>query len=131
MVSTDGREAAVGYPVEKFTDARDADTATLLTSRGQAALDEGVSKSGFSLTLAETDNFRYGGDGVHVGDMVTVDIGAATRTDILREATLSFTSDKGLSITPTVGEIQDSPDRQVANFLKSLRKGIAQLRAGK
>lgn len=124
-------ENETGYPIEVFVDARGRDSAGGVDYDLLEALQAGKSKSGFSLTLAETTTFRYGGSGVHVGDIVTVDIGTALRTDILQEVTISFTSDEGLSITPTVGAIQDSPDRQVADYLKALRKGVSQLRAGK
>jgi len=117
--------------IEVFRDARDAETTTLLDARGQETLDEGRAKYGFSLTLAETSTFRYGGAGVHVGDRVTVDLGFATRTDILREATISWTAENGVEVTPLVGEIQDNPDRTLGNFLRSLRKGISDLKVTK
>jgi hypothetical protein len=124
-------EAAYGDMVEVFRDARDADNTTLLDARAQETLDEGKAKFGFSLTLAETATFRYGGTGVHVGDRVTVQLGFATRTDILREATISWTRDNGVEVTPLVGEIQDNPDRTLGNFLRSLRKGISDLKVTK
>ncbi|HJW01361.1 MAG TPA: hypothetical protein VJ617_19905 [Arthrobacter sp.] len=124
------REPRINDKMEVFRDARDADSSALLSERGRETLAEGAAKSGFSLTLAETDNFRYGGKGVRVGDSVTVSIGGVERTDILREATISYSYDDGLSITPVIGEIQDNPDRTIASFLKSVRKGLAELKAG-
>ena len=124
-------EDQYGDIVEVFRDARDADNTTLLDARGQETLDEGSAKFGFSLILAETATFRYGGDGVHVGDRVTVDLGFATRTDILREATLTWTRNEGVSVIPLVGEIQDNPDRTLGNFLRNLRKGMTDLKVTK
>jgi hypothetical protein len=130
-LSDSARESQYGDIIEVFKDARDADTSTLLDARGNESLTEGAAKFGFALTLAETENFRYGGTGVHVGDRVTVDLGFATRTDILREATISWTAKEGVEVTPLVGEIQDNPDRALGNFLRSLRKGISDLKVSK
>jgi len=124
-------EAQYGDKVEVFRDARDADNATLQDARGSETLTEGSPKYGFSLTLAETETFRYGGTGVHVGDIVTVDLGFATRTDVLREATLSWTAADGVVVTPRVGQIQDNPDRTLGDFLRKLRKGISDLKVSK
>ncbi|MGZ4659698.1 MAG: Gp37-like protein [Arthrobacter sp.] len=124
-------ETQYGDIIEVFRDARDADNNTLLDARGQESLADGRPKFGFALTLAETDSFRYGGKGVHVGDRVTVDLGFTTRTDILREATISWTAADGVGVTPLVGELQDNPDRALGNFLRSLRKGISDLKVSK
>lgn len=117
--------------IEEFRDARDADTAAVTLSRAQEGLDEGVPRSGFSIQLSETEHFQYGRDGLVVGARVTVGIGLTTRTDILREVTLSYTRDEGLVTTPTVGDIQDSPDRTIANFLARLKKGITDLKVSR
>lgn len=117
--------------IELFQDARDADTAAITSTRAQEGLAENAPKSGFSIQLSETEHFQYGKDGLVVGAQVTVGIGLVTRTDILRECTLSYTRDEGLVTTPTVGDIQDSPDRTIANFLARLKKGIADLRVSK
>lgn len=124
-------ETQYGDIIEVFKDARDADTTTLLDARGKESLADGRAKFGFALTLAETESFRYGGNGVHVGDLVTVNLGFTTRTDILREATISWTATDGIQVTPLVGELQDNPDRALGNFLRSLRKGISDLKVNK
>ncbi|HEX9088400.1 MAG TPA: hypothetical protein VF867_12840 [Arthrobacter sp.] len=124
-------EGIYGDMVEVFRDARDADTTALLDARSQESLADGRPKFGFSLTLAETATFRYGGTGIHVGDRVTVDLGFAERTDILREAVLSWNRNDGVTVLPLVGEIQDNPDRTLGNFLRSLRRGISDLKVTK
>lgn len=116
---------------EVFRDARDADTAAIVTSRAQESLDEGAPRHGFAVHLSETDNFQYGKNGLLVGAQVTVDLGYGTRTDILREVTLTYSRDEGLVTTPTIGEIQDSPDRTIAKFLARLKKGITDLKVSK
>lgn len=117
--------------VEVFRDARDADTAVVLQSRANEALAEGAPKSGFAVKLSETEHFQYGKDGLVVGAQVTIAIGLTTRTDILREVTLSYTRDDGYDATPVVGDISDSPDRIIANFLARLKKGITDLKVSK
>jgi hypothetical protein len=117
--------------IEIFRDARDADTTTVLTSRAQETLNEGAAQSGFAVKLSETDTFRYGENGLVVGAKVTVSIGGVTRTDILREVTLSYTRDKGVEVTPLVGEIRNNPDRAIANFLARLKKSISDLKVSK
>lgn len=117
--------------VELFQDARDADTTAVLSSRAKEALAEAAPRSGFSVQLSETEHFQYGKDGLVVGAQVTIGIGLTSRTDILREATLSYTRDEGLVTTPTVGDITDSPDRTIAQFLARLKKGINDLKVSK
>ena len=122
------REEALGYTVEGFVDAQSATGYTEMDAAGTAALAEAGPKAGFSLELSETKNFRYGGDGVRVGDQVTVDIGGQTMTDILREATLLFDPENGLVVTPTIGEHSDDSSTILANFLTAVRRGISDFR---
>lgn len=117
--------------LESFRDARDADTEAVLLSRAQEELGDKGPKSGFAIHLSETEHFQYGKDGLVVGAQVTISIGSVTRTDILREVTLSYSRDEGLETTPVVGDIQDSPDRIIANFLARLKKGITDLKVSK
>ena len=124
-------EAAHGEISELFRDARDADTDLVVASRAQEELDASAPKSGFAIHLSETEHFQYGKDGLVVGAEVTISIGSITRTDILREVTLSYTRDEGLETTPVVGDIQDSPDRIIANFLARLKKGVTDLKVSK
>lgn len=124
-------EAAHRDVVEDFQDARDADTAALVQTRATEGLTEGEPKAGFAVQLSESANFQYGKNGLVVGAQVTISIGSVTRTDILREVTLSYTRDEGLVTTPVVGDIRDSPDRTIANFLARLKKGINDLKVSK
>lgn len=117
--------------LEVFRDARDAETDTVLTSRAAEELADKAPKSGFAIHLSETEHFQYGKDGLVVGAEVTISINGITRTDILREVTLSYSRDEGLETTPVVGDIQDSPERTIANFLARLKKGITDLKVSK
>lgn len=124
-------ETATGDIVEVFRDARDADTEAVLLSRAQETLDESGPKFGFSIQLSETDNFQYGKNGLVVGALVTIRMGSVTRTDVLREVTLSYTAEDGVKVTPTVGDIQDSPDKTIAQFMAKLKKAVTDLRVSK
>lgn len=124
-------ETAHRSVAEGFQDARDADDAAMLQTRATEGLTEGEPKAGFAIQLSESANFRYGKHGLVVGARVTVRIGDITHTDILREVTLSYTRDGGLVTTPIVGDIADSPDRTIANFLARLKKGINNLKVSK
>ncbi|HEX9225084.1 MAG TPA: hypothetical protein VF885_00330 [Arthrobacter sp.] len=124
-------EAAHRDVFEVFRDARDADSAALLTERAQETLTEGTPRAGFSVTLSESPHFQYGQDGLVVGAQVTVAIGVATRTDILREVTLTYSRDEGLVAVPTIGDVTSSPDRSIANFLARMKKGVTDLKVSK
>jgi hypothetical protein len=116
---------------EVFRDARDADSDTVLGSRTNEALVEGVSTSGFTIHLAESGTFQYGKYGLVVGAMVTLSVGGVQRTDILREVTMTYDHANGIVVTPIVGDIQDNPDRAIANFLARLKKSVADLKVSK
>lgn len=124
------RETEFGDLIEVFRDARDAEDAATLTARAQETLTEGAPTSGLSVTLAETGVFRYGGaHGVRVGDTVTARIGPGTEiTDVLRSATIAWTADDGLTVVPTVGDVTDDPDQEVADAIQALarnQRGLA------
>ena len=125
-------EAAHRDVLEVFRDARDAEAdPAILVSRASEELSDRSARSGFAVHLSETKHFQYGKDGLVVGAMVTVSIGAVTRTDVLREVTITYSRDEGLETTPVVGDITDSPDRTIANFLAQLKKGITDLKVSK
>jgi hypothetical protein len=123
------REALFGDVLEVFTDGGDENVAAKLVAAGHLTLDEAGPKSGLSVELAESDNFRYGGLGVHRGDQVSIEVGAGVViTDVLREATVSWTRDAGLNVSPTVGDRSDDPDVSLAQRLSMLARGLRNLR---
>lgn len=122
-------ETELGYSIEGLVDAQSVENYTQHDAAGDEALTAADRKSGFKLGLSETAAFKYGGNGVHVGDQVTVNIGGNTYTDVLREATLQFDRDNGLVVSPTVGERSDDPDVKLARFLSNIARGIRDLRA--
>jgi hypothetical protein len=117
--------------IEVFRDARDAEDLTVLTSRSNESLIDGTNTSGFSIHLAETEAFQYGKNGLVVGAIVTVSVAGASRTDILREVTMTYDHANGTVVTPIVGDLQDNPDRAIANFLARLKKSVADLKVSK
>lgn len=114
--------------IEVFRDARDANDSTVLDSRTNETLTDGAPKSGFSIQLSESDAFQYGKHGLMVGAMVTLSVGGVQRTDILREVTMTYQHAEGVTVTPAVGDIQDNPDRAIANFLARLKQSVADLK---
>ena len=109
---------------EVFKDATDVDTAADLQARAKQTVVEGAPTYGFSLKLSESGMFRYGEKGVRVGDRVTLNIGGAERTDILRECTLAFNRESGPTQTPVIGSIDQNPDRAFARFIARLAQGL-------
>jgi hypothetical protein len=109
----------------------DAERLTNLAADAAEALAENAPKAGFAVRLSETGTFRYGEDNLVVGALVTISVGGVTRTDYLREVTMTFSRDRGVEVTPVVGDIQDNPDRVIASFLARLKKSINDLKASK
>ena len=140
FVNTDA-EAAYRDVIERAIDARDLkstepDFETRVAARAQEILAAGAAKAGLSVRLAETDTFRYGGAGVHVGDRVTVELAPATdledavlHTDVLREATLTWGRD-GVVVTPTVGDRDAEPDRMLTRAVAALARRYRDLAGG-
>lgn len=123
---TDSAREAEGRIIERFRDARDVDDVADLPARGQQTLDDGAPKSGLSVTLAQTANFRYGRPGVRVGDTVRMLVGPGIVVeDVLTEATLSWTQGEGFKVTPKVGDKTDSPDRLLAGTLSRLARAFS------
>ena len=117
-------EATYRDVFEVFKDATDVDTAADLQARAQQTVTEGAPMYGFSVKLSESGMFRYGENGVRVGDRVTLDIGGSQRTDILRECTLAFNRESGPTQTPVIGSIDQNPDRALARFIARLAQGL-------
>lgn len=107
--------------IEVLQDARDSSVGDVFAARANETLAEGAPLAGLSLELSESEHFRYGGDGLRVGDWVTAVVGGRTFTDVLREVRLSW--DKGGDLaTPIVGERSDDPDLKLAKNLRALKR---------
>lgn len=121
-VTDAARETEYARVIERFRDARDTADIPTLYERGQETIDEGAPKVGLSLTLAETETFRYGRS-VRVGDKVSLSVGPDfVVDDVLREAVLSWTADAGWRSTPKVGDIDDTSDIMLARAIARLAR---------
>lgn len=127
-------EAAWGDKIEGYVDARDIkdddpNRNALMDARGDAALAEVGLRYGLSVELLESSIFGYGGaNGVRVGDAVQIETqpGATPITDVLREATLAWSKEKGVpKWSPVVGSRTDDNDKKLAT---ALGRAIAALR---
>lgn len=130
-------EAEHGIVIERAVDARDIkaddpNLEALMAARGAEALAAGAATAGLAVKLAETDTFRYGGNGVHVGDRLTVELmpGVTPITDVLRSATLSWSADKGSTVTPVVGDHTDDPTTTLVRALSALARKVRNQQAG-
>lgn len=115
------RESAWNDVIEVFRDARDSSSGDVFAQRAAETLAEGAPMAGLSLELSETKHFRYGGDGLHVGDRVTASIDGLLYTDVLREVRLSADKD-GDQAVPIIGERTDDPDTRLAKSIRALKR---------
>lgn len=129
--ATNSGETAWGDKIELFVDAGDTTVTADLDARGDEALTQNAAKAGLHVELGETATFRYGGPGVHVGDHVTVEVAPGTGItvdDVLREATLSWTAQEGLKVTPTIGDRADDPNKILMRVITAALRAIRQLK---
>ncbi|MDN4644917.1 Gp37-like protein [Arthrobacter sp. PsM3] len=122
------RETAWNDIIEVMQDARDSSSGDIYADRAAEVLADGAPMAGLSLELSETKHFRYGGDGLRVGDRVTALINGQAFTDVLREARLSWDKD-GDTATPIVGERADDPDLNLAKRIRALQRDNADRKA--
>lgn len=127
------REAEWGDVVEDFVDATDLTTTADLNVKGDTELALADAKAGLSVSLSETEAFRYnpaGGSGVRVGDLITMQFGPGiTITDVLREATLTW-DEGGVQVTPSLGESQ-TVEKQLLRGLSGLARALRIRNAGR
>lgn len=118
--------ALYGRKIEVFADARNGETDAELDQSNSEVLFEGKPKSGLELELSETPYFRYGT--VVVGDNVTIRPGDLLISDVLRSATISWTSTDGLKVQPVAGKFENSSDAKFARAIKTLWQGLTNLK---
>lgn len=116
------REAEWGMVIETLVDARDSSVGDVFAERAAEVLAEGAPKSGLSLELSETPDFKYDGENLRVGDIVPARIGGQIFTDTLREAKLTGGGGNGDLSTPVIGERTDDPTAAIAKQLRALRR---------
>ncbi len=124
-------EAAWGFKVEAFRDARDTDDPTEIAQRRAETLADGATQAGLALTLSETAAFRYGST-VRVGDVVPLEVGPnVVLTDVLREATTSWTAADGRLVTPVVGELTSDATGQLVKAVAQIARAVKNLAVGR
>ncbi|MGV0109841.1 Gp37-like protein [Arthrobacter sp. CP30] len=111
-------ETTWGFCGEGFVDARDtkddtepedvAKTIATMDARGWEALREAGKVDTLSITLAETTAFRYGTDGVLVGDIVPVRTPAGVINQPVTEAVRTVVAPNVIVSEPVIGERVDS-----------------------
>lgn len=109
--------------------------ARALATAGLDALADGQVTSGVTAQIAESEGFRFTGAidpgsgvprGFAVGDVVTIAPSAAaaysglTFTDRITEVTVSVSRDRGVTVTPQVGQRNDDPDVRLALAVRAL-----------
>lgn len=124
--SDDALAALYGRKIEVFADARNGETNEEVDQSSSEVLFEGQPKSGLELELSETPYFRYGT--VAVGDRVTIRAGALEISDVMRSVTVTWDRSDGLKFLPMVGKAQSSSDAKLAGAIKTLWRGLTNLK---
>lgn len=131
---TDELRVAMYYHLRAEVSAeRRADFERFLDDAAADVFEDGAPTSGVSVTLAESEGFRYRPtdnldtrNGFRIGDRVTVSPSAASATaglrftDRLTEITITQSRDNGFSVTPQLGQKKDDPDAQLAQAIRAL-----------
>lgn len=96
-----------------------------VATAGADALLDGQPVTSVNASLAETDQFHFGGsDGIQLGDRVTVTTaGDLVLDDAVTEAEFSYTASGGLHATPILGNRKDDPSRRMADAIVRLAAG--------
>lgn len=115
------REVDWNDVIEVMKDAQDSGSGDIYATRADETLSAGAPLAGLSLELTESKHFRYGGDGLHAGDLVTAQINGQAYADTLREVRLTWDKD-GDKATPIIGERSDDPDLALAKRIRALQR---------
>ena len=125
-------ETAWGVIIEALTDSPGEDTTTALDLAGDADLAATAPTAGVSVTVAETDVVRYGRN-LLVGDLVAVQVtDSLLVTDTLSAATVTWSTDGGLVVEPTVGDgSTETVSELLVTAVSKALAGIRSLRASR
>lgn len=121
-------ETEWGYIAETFVDARLAEGETDLSPDGRAALTEGRPRVTVTSELIETDWFKFGNgsDDYQLGDRVhiqPVEGGPVDTTELIRQVTITGSSDGGLRVVPSIGD-SVTQEKKVARRLAKLARDL-------
>lgn len=116
-------ETSLGFKREVFRDARSSEAGSDLSIDADKAFAEGAAKASLSCELNENAWFRYR-HGYVLGDLVTVNVGPVTITDVISQVLIEDDDKDGLRITPSIGDVNDSADKRFASTVAGLARGI-------
>lgn len=96
-----------------------------VANAGSDALLDGQPVTSVSASLAETDQFYFGGaDGIQLGDSVQIlTAGGLKLDDVVTEGEFSYTASGGLRVSPILGNRKDDPSRRIADAVVRLASG--------
>jgi hypothetical protein len=117
------RETAFGFKREQFRDARNSEAGADLSEDAAEVFEEGAPKASVQCELAESSWFRYRVQ-YQVGDVVTVQVGPVSVTDVIRQVVIRDAPGEGVRVTPSVGDVVDSSDQKLAVAVGRLARGV-------
>lgn len=125
-------ETATGRIREHFTDGNDTTDPATLDNLGAQYLTSHGPALGLAVTLQESHDLIFGGErGLHVGDKVSLEVGPdLVVQDVLREATISWGADQGVSIDQKVGDQDPTPEATMIKRIAQLGRQLRTLKAG-
>lgn len=115
-------EAEFADIVEVFKDSRMAGDVTDLKPDADQVLADGAPRASVKSTLAENSWFRFGE--YRVGSRVTVNVGPVTVTDVIRSVVINDSADEGVRVTPSLGEVDDTAEKQLRRQLVRLSRAL-------
>lgn len=119
------RASSWGRSIEVFKDQRDTDDAAELEQSATEQLDDGAAGASASFTVAETPGLRYGTD-YRLGDTVTVELGAATISEPVRQVELTWDG-HGRTASLVLGD-HDEADNKTPAWVKRIKNLDARVR---
>ena len=102
-----------------------AEYEAMAAERAEQAFSDGAEQGTMIIELAEAGTFRaLGPKGLQLGQKVRCDVGGGTTlTDVVREMSIDWDSDNGLTVECTVG-YQDDPQQAVLQAVAALARSI-------
>lgn len=119
------RATAWGRRIETFLDQSSTDDDTEIKQAGTEALDEGAEGATSSVSVVESPGRRLGTD-FFLGDTVTVELGAATVSEPVRQVELAWDG-HGRTASLTLGD-HESADDKTPKWVTKIKKLDARVR---
>lgn len=121
--------AEVGRRIPAFVEARGVTDSTLLAQKLEELKAGAVSSRRIKVKPFQVQSLQYGEDW-ELGDLVTVVGGDGTaRTAVIRELEIDLDPQRGVVLTPTIGDAGTTNDDPVAQHIQSVTRRVAYLEA--